>query len=354
MDWTGKYPPTEEQFTMLNDLATNYFVDNPIGWRERQGGAYDPILPDVKKAVENYGWEAFKFVAPKELPSDWGAKSAINRASTKTLMVAHLSDEGWCGHYDEATKEEFQDWVKESKVGKWELQGLLKALSYVLWKQSDEKETLCNTDFFVVGVGQTNGVDDEGIVSRIFQRQKNRGNVKGVLKMSDVMEHKHRGDLKKPSPQSRGGKKMDVEGMISVLGDMFCGGCANYDGDDNNTGYTKDGITFTLQQLAEIRSVTNALLEASIYQDVVSEPWEYEKEAEEEEQAVEEDDAETQGFPTPREFTLPEGWKIVDVEGNTMWEEEETEELVYPCEDVDGVKRYEWVPVDGSYTIREV
>jgi hypothetical protein len=324
---------------MLEDISENFFVDNPLGWRERSGGGCDPILPDVKKVVEKYGWDEFKFLSTKVLSSDWMAVTSLCRAATKPLLMCHLSDEAWCGHYDEATLEDFHSWVKTGKPCKWCLQGLLKSLAFVLYKQQKEKEKLDTGDFLMTGV--CGGVDDDGVIqSRLFQKPKDRVNVKGKFTMKDVSGHQHRQDLIKPK---RG--KMDAERMIKVLSEMYTGGRENYDDDDKVTSYTEDGVTFTLEQLAEIRFLTNDLLQGTKYRDYVDEPSKYEKE----------DDDETQGFPTPREFTLPEGWKIIDVEGNTMWEEEETEELVYPCEDVGKVVRYEWVPsTNGSYKIQEV
>jgi hypothetical protein len=241
-----------EQVGMLEDISENFFIDNPLGWVKRKGEKYDPILPDVKAVVEKYGWDEFKFISTKLLPSDWMAATSLNRAATKPLLMGHLSDEGWCGHYDEETLEEFHSWVKTEKPCKWCLQGLLKALAFVLYKQNDEKEQLCSCDFFLDGLG-SGGVDDDGVIrSRLFQTPKNRVNVKGVFTMSDVSGHEHRQHLAKP----KRGKGMEADDdTMKRFHDMLLS--------DGENALMNEKLSHF--QLARVRDMCDFLLQSTIY-----------------------------------------------------------------------------------------
>tara|TARA_R110000823_G_C15890535_1_gene495972 strand:+ start:95 stop:1408 length:1314 start_codon:yes stop_codon:yes gene_type:complete len=231
-DWQRSTPPTSEQQEML-DTIHDKFIHSAIGWQHRAVKTQPPLLPDVKEFVKVYGKDAIRDIANKSLPSDWMGATSIQRASTKSTLIQHLRDEGWLGHYGNETLSEFIDWREDEKLNKWHLQGILKILSYVYFRQYGN--VLTEEEFNVRGIASNveffkedgQSIGEETGKSRLFARPKDiiGVTVKGNLKVTDVSHHSHRGLLKKPTRTDEIARSNDsVFMMTSMLEDYFTGG----------------------------------------------------------------------------------------------------------------------------------
>ena len=231
-DWQRSTPPTSEQQEML-DTIHDKFIHSAIGWQHRAVKTQPPLLPDVKEFVKVYGKDAIRDIANKSLPSDWMGATSIQRASTKSTLIQHLRDEGWLGHYGNETLSEFIDWREDEKLNKWHLQGILKILSYVYFRQYGN--VLTEEEFNVRGIASNveffkedgQSIASENGKSRLFARPKDiiGVTVKGNLKVTDVSHHSHRGLLKKPTRTDEIARSNDsVFMMTSMLEDYFTGG----------------------------------------------------------------------------------------------------------------------------------
>lgn len=206
------------------DTITDKFIHSHIGWTYRRGKTQPPLLPDVQDFVRVYGKDAMRDIANKSLSSDWQGATSIQRASTKSTLIQHLRDEGWLGHYGNETLSEFIDWREKEKLSKWHLQGILKILSWAYFRQTGK--VLTDEEFNTRGIASSNSK------SRLFARPKDiiGVKVKGNLKVTDVSNHSHRQELKKPTRTDEITMSDDSVVMMTImLEDYFTGGQGELD-----------------------------------------------------------------------------------------------------------------------------
>jgi len=168
-DWKKVTPPTTEQQALLDDAI--HTIKTPVGWAQRKGQAYDPLLPDVQELWRKYGGEVFRDISTKSLPSDHIGASLINRQLNKELLELYLEDKGWLGDYDQDC--DWNEFKTEEKMTKWQLQGIFKVLCYVLYNQMDKKHFLSVLEFEAYRKEMdSGGIEVTNELFRIFIKSK--------------------------------------------------------------------------------------------------------------------------------------------------------------------------------------